>query len=88
MLFESERPYTVGTILKMQITVPGWDRHLAQFYKLGSSSVSQPLVVLAEVVRVDVLSREKSYQIGVVFIGIDEDHRAALLKHIADEFSR
>lgn len=88
ILFESPHPFRVGSILKIEIKLPGWDRYLTGFYRQGSTTVTEPFVALAEVVRAETVTQDERYDIGVVFVGIDEGHREALMRLVADHFSR
>lgn len=86
LLFESSHAFTVGTLLKIELKVHGWDRFKTEFFKPGSDSGSEPLVVLAEVVRVEAVEQDRKYDVGVIFVGIDESHRDALMRFIASQF--
>ncbi len=68
-----------GSIAKLALNIPGWDRYLNEFYKEGAAS-SQPFVALVEVVWTNV--REES-EVGVKFVGIDEGHRKALSRFLS-----
>lgn len=82
VLFESHIKYDIGNLLKLDIDLPGWEKFKAEFYKYDEVTHTEPLVILATVVRVEVLKPEKLYDIGVCFSAIDEGHRWALLKYI------
>lgn len=81
-LFESKTKYDIGDILKLEIDIPGWDKFKTEFYKEKRTSASEPIVVLASVVRVEVMVPDDLYDIGVFFVGIDKGHQGALIKQI------
>lgn len=84
ILFETNAQFDVGSLLKLEISIPGWERFKAEFYKDGTS-YGEPLVILATVVRVEALADEGLFDIGVCFSAIDEGHRWALLKYIEEK---
>ncbi len=88
-LFESKVKYNVGDILKLAISIQGWERYKNEFYKHDKTSRRKPVIVLARVVRVETVvppSREPMadsvHDIAVEFVGIDEGDRWTLMKHI------
>lgn len=80
--FETPQPIEIGTMLKMKLSIPGWDRHKTGFLQTGLQPPLEPLVTLGRVVRVDRAELEGKYDIGVAFECIDEDHRSAVMKHL------
>ncbi len=82
VLFESNSRYEVGSILKLSIDVKGWENFKPEFFKGDVLSRKQPLVVLANVVRVEVVEPYSKYDIGVCFSAIDEGHRWAMIKYV------
>ena len=82
MLFESSREYPVGTLLRLKLSVPGWEKFKTEFYKVDTVSRSEPVTILASIVRIEVLEPEKKYEIGICFVGIDQGHQIALSKYI------
>ena len=81
VLFTSKTPFEVGQILRLEISLAGWERFKIEFYKEDRLAHSKPIIVLATVVRVE-LMEDGLYDIGVCFAGIDEGHKWALLKYI------
>lgn len=72
--------YKAGDILKMNLSVPGWEKYKNEFIKLNQPTNRQPLVVLGEV---KWTSKEGNLtNIGMDFVGIDQDHQAALKKFL------
>ena len=88
VLFESPYALPVGTILKLELRIPGWDHLAPPPFRIESMTLlsSQPLGVLGEVVRVETVRQDRSYDIGVVFIGIEDEQRRALMRFVAGEF--
>lgn len=82
VLFESTIRYDIGDLLKLEIALPGWERFKNEFYKEDRLSRSDPVVVLASVVRVECMGPPSLFDVGVCFVGIDEDDRWAVIKQI------
>ena len=86
MLFESERPYPEGTLLKIQAMIPGWGGYIRNF-KQTQDNEKHALVAVAEVVRAE-KRLEKGFEVAVRFINIYENDHRALIEYIesmADE---
>jgi len=81
VMIETEREYSPGTLLKLKIRVPGWEKYKTEFLKLGQTSLSEPFVVLGKVVRLKRVDPEH-YEIGIHFVSVDEGHREALERYI------
>lgn len=79
--FESNVPYEINDIVRLEIDVPGWEKFKPEFIKPGQVSKSQPIVVLVKVVRSKRLGIGK-HEICVSFVGIDDGHQMALTKYI------
>ncbi len=84
VLFESDSVLPVGTLLKMKLKIPGWQKHKTEFLKHDRDSTIEPLVALGHVVRVEEMEDGKNYEIGVFFECVDDDHRNALIKYIEE----
>lgn len=87
-LFESRVQYNVGDILKLMISIRGWERYKNEFYKEDKTSRSEPVIVLARVVRVQTIVSGNVYDIAVEFVGIDEGDRWTLMKHIKAQLGK
>lgn len=81
-LFESDIEYAKGNVVKLEIKVPGWNKFKTEFYKPGKTSASEPLIILATVIRCDAIDGTNKYDVAVKFVGIDEGHQRALIKQI------
>ena len=81
-LFETGTKYRMGDIVKLAITIPGWERYKKEFYKEDKTSRTEPVVVLACVVRVEALVPDRIFDIGVQFVSIDEGDRWSLMRQI------
>jgi hypothetical protein len=82
VLFDSDIKYNLGTLLKIELNLPGWEKFKNEFYRYDKTSQTEPLIVLAHVVRLEVLIPDKCYEIGVCFSAIDTGHKWALMKYI------
>ena len=82
VLFSTGTKYDVGTLLKLEIDLPGWEKFKTEFYKNDTVSRSQPVIVLATIVRVEVVDPGKLFDIGACFVGIDEGHQWALMRYV------
>lgn len=87
-LFEAKARYDVGVILKLAISIRGWERYKNEFYKDDKTSRREPVIILARVVRVQATGLEGVHGIAVEFIGFDEWDRWTLLKHIKAQLEK
>jgi len=87
-LFEAKVKYNVGDILKLAISIRGWERYKNEFYKDDKTSRREPVIVLARVVRVQTTGDENVHDIAVEFVGLDEGDRWTLLKHIKAQLEK
>lgn len=81
VLIETEEEYSAGTLLKLKIRVPDWEKCKSEFLKLNQTSLSEPFVVLGKVVRVKKILPQ-GYEIGLHFVSVDADHQDALRRYI------
>ena len=81
-LFESKSQYNVGDILRLAVSIRGWERYRNEFYKQDKTSRLEPVIILARVVRVQTILPGGVHDTAVEFIGIDEGDRWSLMKHI------
>jgi hypothetical protein len=82
LLLNSSREVSLGTLLKLEIRVPGWGRHQhEQHFASPSESEMRPLVAVGEVVRVECLD-SGLYELGIKFVNVYPDDRDALMKFI------
>ena len=82
LMFPSDRKVEVGTMLNLKALVIGWDKEKDDFFKYDETAISEPLSILGRVIRLVEVKKGKSYEIGVEFINVSEDDRAALTKFI------
>lgn len=80
LLLTSSRPYGLGTLMKLELRVPGWGRHHSGF---GSSmdKETRPLVAVGQIVRVEEIHAGE-YELGIKFLNVYPDDMAALQKYI------
>jgi hypothetical protein len=81
ILFESDMFFDMGTLLKLEIDIPGWEKYKTEFCKGDAPTGSHPLVVLGKVVRVEDIGGHR-YDIGVAFTAVDSGHKLALHKYV------
>ena len=81
LLLESPRSYPLGTLLKLEIHVPGWGRYQNHFGPVQDIE-SRPLVALGIVVRIEQLD-EGGFELGIKFQNVYPDDLAALMKFVA-----
>lgn len=81
ILIETEEEYSPGTLLKLKIRVPNWEKCKSEFLKFNQTSLSEPFVALGKVVRVKKILPQ-GYEIGIYFVSVDADHQDALKRYI------
>lgn len=81
ILFEIDQSYAIGSLLKLDIDIPGWERYKAEFYKADKLSGREPFVVLGKVVRLEDIGKGR-FDVGVAFTAVDKGHRLALRKYL------
>jgi len=80
LLLSSSRVITLGTLLKLEIKVPGWGKHQGKFGPAHEQDL-RPLVAVGQVVRVETLE-EGDFELGVKFLNVYPDDQEALRKFI------
>jgi hypothetical protein len=80
ILVDSPRAYPLGTLLKLELRVPGWGRYQNHFGPVQDADV-RPLVALGKVVRVEQMD-SGSYELGVKFQNVYPDDLDALVKFL------
>ncbi len=83
---EAPSAFRPGTLLKVSLALPGWQRHTAGFLRYGEETVAKPLVAVGEVVRSTAAG--ESYEIGVRFLDIWTDHWNAMRLYLEGERNR
>lgn len=81
LLLSSTKELTLGTILKLEMRVPGWGRHQNHFGPPQDQD-NRPLVAVGQVVRIETLDAG-DYEIGIKFLNVYPDDQEALKKFIA-----
>ena len=80
LLVDSPRVYSLGTLLKLELRVPGWGRYQNHFGPVQDAE-GRPLVALGMVVRVEQLD-SGGYELGVKFQNVYPDDLEALVKFL------
>lgn len=77
LLIGSPREVPLGTLLKLQVQVPGWHPDAGRFSP-AKDQPARPLVAVGQVVRLERLD-EGAYELGIKFLNVHPDDWAALL---------
>jgi hypothetical protein len=80
LLVDSPRAYPLGTLLKLELKVPGWGRYQNHFGPAQDADI-RPLVALGMVVRVEQLDAG-GYELGIKFQNVYSDDLEALVKFL------
>ena len=80
LLLSSPKAIPLGTLLKLEIKVPGWGKHQGKFGPAHEQDL-RPLVAVGQVVRVETLE-EGDFELGVKFLNVYPDDQEALRKFI------
>ena len=80
LLVDSPRAYPLGTLLKLELRVPGWGRYQNHFGPTQAAD-ARPLVALGMVVRVEQMD-SGSYELGIKFQNVYPDDLEALMKFL------
>jgi len=80
LLLASAKLIPLGTLLKLELKVPGWGKHQGRFGPAQDQDL-RPLVAVGQVVRVENLE-EGDYELGVKFLNVYPDDQEALRKFV------
>ncbi len=80
LLLSTPREYPLGTLLKLEVRIPGWGRHQNAFDPV-SDRETRPLVAVGQVVRVEQMDTG-GFELGIKFLNVYPDDWVALLKFI------
>jgi c-di-GMP-binding flagellar brake protein YcgR len=80
LLLSSPKAIPLGTLLKLEIKVPGWGKHQGKFGPAHEQDL-RPLVAVGQVVRLETLE-EGEFELGVKFLNVYPDDQEALRKFI------
>ena len=80
LLLSTPREYPLGTLLKLEVRIPGWGRH-GHTFGPSREKDARPLVAVGQVVRVEQMDAG-GYELGIKFLNVYPDDWAALLKFI------
>lgn len=80
LLLDSPRAYPLGTLLKLELKVPGWGRFQNHFGPAQDAD-ARPLVALGKVVRVEEMDAG-GYELGIKFQNVYSDDLEALMKFL------
>lgn len=80
--FHSQTDYPPGALLQLDLDLPGWEKEKIDFFKSDPDEALKPLVVLAEVRWVKPDPAGDGFEVGALFVNIDEWHRKALVAYL------
>jgi c-di-GMP-binding flagellar brake protein YcgR len=80
LLISSPKSLPLGTLLKLEMKVPGWGKHQGKFGPAHDQDL-RPLVAVGQVVRVETLDAG-DFELGVKFLNVYPDDQEALRKFI------
>ncbi len=80
LLLSAPREYPLGTLLKLEVHIPGWGKSQGSFGPASGKDV-RPLVAVGQVVRVEQMD-SGGFELGIKFLNVYPDDWAALLKFI------
>ena len=81
ILFDTDAPFEIGKLLKIELELPGWEKFERKFFRPDAPVDPKPLVVIGKVVRVEDLGNGR-YEVGVAFAALDKGHKQALKQYI------
>lgn len=76
LLITSTREYCLGTLLKLEVDVPGWGKHQKSF-GTASDKDQRALVAVGQVVRVEQMESGE-FELGIKFLNVYPDDWTAL----------
>ena len=80
LLLNSAREIPLGTLLKLELRVPGWGKHQGHFGSAAEQDL-RPLVAVGQVVRLEKLE-SGDFELGIKFLNVYPDDQEALRKFV------
>jgi len=80
LLVSSAKSFPLGTLLKLELRVPGWGKFQGKFGPAHDQDL-RPLVAVGQVVRIETLDAG-DFELGVKFLNVYPDDQEALRKFI------
>jgi hypothetical protein len=77
LLLSSSQQYQLGSLLKMEIRIPGIAKYLGRF-EPRHLAANKPLSAIGEVVRIEILD-SGIYELGIKFLNVYPDDLKALI---------
>ena len=86
MLLSSVQEIPLGTLLKLEVRLPGWGKHHGISFEPSHSLEQRPLVAVGQVTRIEVLD-DGEFELGVKFLNVYPDDLKALMSlvHSSDQ---
>jgi len=80
LLLNSPKAFPLGTLLRLELKVPGWGKHQGHFGPASDQDL-RPLVAVGQVVRIETME-DGEYELGVKFLNVYPDDQEALRRFI------
>lgn len=77
LLLASSKQYQLGSLLKLEIRVPGIGKYLNRFEPIHVTA-NKPLSAIGEVVRIEIMD-SGGYELGIKFLNVYPDDLKALI---------
>ena len=81
VLFETEQSYQAGDVVRLELSLPGWTRHVQELGFVSELPQSDVQILVGTVVRMELLSGSR-YDVGVCFAEMAKNDRWALMSYI------
>jgi len=78
LLVTSPHQCPLGTLLKLEVRVPGWGKHQNSSFEPSHERETRPLVAVGQVVRLESMDNGE-FELGIKFLNVYPDDLKALL---------
>ena len=78
LLVVSPQQCPLGTLLKLEVRVPGWGKHQSVSYEPAHQLETRPLTAVGQVVRLEAMDNGE-FELGIKFLNVYPDDLNALL---------
>lgn len=78
LLLTSSQELPLGTLIKLEIRVPGLAKHMTHSFESIQNLMQKPLVAVGQIVRIEALD-DGQYDLGIKFLNVYPDDLNALL---------
>lgn len=81
VLFETDQPYDVGDVVRLELNLPGWTEHINRLGFDSQLPQTDTQVLVGTVLRVEAVDG-KHYDVGVCFTEMSKNDRWALMSYL------